>query len=93
MSGLAQSARLRDRPERRYVVGGYSIWIHGSATQNETRKLIMRLLFLRASAAQISRRISVGRNSDAPKQKKQSKHYQFRETLGQAKPSRGVDFR
>ena len=37
MSGLAQSARLRDRPERRYVVGGYSIWIHGSATRNETR--------------------------------------------------------
>ena len=35
--------------ERRYV-GGYSIWIHGSATRNETRKFLesMPLSFLRA---------------------------------------------
>ena len=46
---LAAYCKRHTGGERRYV-GGYSIWIHGSATRNETRKFLESwpLSFLRA---------------------------------------------
>ena len=46
---LAAYCKRHTGAERRYV-GGYSIWIHGSATRNETRKFLESwpLSFLRA---------------------------------------------
>ena len=54
---LDTEASTRTGAERRYV-GGYSIWIHGSATRNETRKFLRKLasFVLARRTAQISKK-------------------------------------
>jgi len=56
---LAAYCERHTGAERRYV-GGYSIWMHGSATRNETRKFLesMPLSFLRAGPPKF-RRLSI----------------------------------
>ena len=76
---LAAYCKRHTGAERRYV-GGYSIWIHGSATRNETRKFLesMRLSFLRAGPPKF-RRISIESRTHPNFARKKN-----RETLPQA---------